>query len=165
MAAVGQNGRMEPIARFSDCRRYRYTLWRTWSGNPGYVMFVGLNPSTADEVRDDPTVRRCIGFAKSWGFGAMCMTNLFAFRATKPEAMKAAKDPVGPENDRHLRRVARKASLVVAAWGVHGTYLGREAVVRGKLPRLHCLGLTRDGLPKHPLYLPRGLKPALWTAF
>ena len=95
---------------FSPCRRYRYTLWRAWDMfNPGYVMFIGLNPSTADEVQDDPTIRRCIGYAKEWGYGAFCMTNIFAFRATDPRVMKAQADPVGPENDKWLTECAKGA--------------------------------------------------------
>src|SRR5690242_6108456 len=105
---------------FSDCRAYRYTLWREWDiFDKNYVMFVGLNPSTADERVDDPTIRRCIDFAKRWGYGALCMTNLFAYRATDPRVMKAFPYPVGPENDKWLVRCAREAGVVVAAWGNH----------------------------------------------
>lgn len=96
-------------------------------------MFVGLNPSTADELLDDPTIRRCVAFARSWGYGALCMTNLFAFRATDPDVMKSADDPVGPENDQHLQDLANGASVVIAAWGVHGTFGGRHSVARAYL--------------------------------
>lgn len=143
----------------SPCRTYRYTLWREWIGGDGYAMFVGLNPSTADETQDDPTIRRCIGFAKSWGYAGLCMTNLFAFRATKPEDMKAAADPVGPENDTHLRTLAAEAGVIVAAWGANGTYRGRDAEVQKLLPSLHCLALTKGGHPGHPLYLLKTLSP------
>jgi hypothetical protein len=125
-------------------------------------MFVGLNPSTADEKTDDPTLRRCIDYASAWGFGGVCMTNLFAFRATKPADMKAAADPVGPQNDRHLRRVAKRAGVVVAAWGAHGRYLGRDLKVFAILRSLHYLKFTKRGLPRHPLYLPKGLEPIAW---
>ena len=148
---------------FSPCRTYRYALWREWIGGEGYAMFVGLNPSTADETQDDPTIRRCIAFAKAWGYAGLCMTNLFAFRATQPEDMKAANDPVGPENDAHLKALAEGAGVIVAAWGVHGTYGGRHNAVRAMLPELHCLALTKDGHPGHPLYLPASLRPVAWV--
>src|SRR5882724_4976365 len=92
-------------AVLSDCERYRYALWRRWAERPA-VLFVGLNPSTADALQDDPTIRRCIRFAKAWGYGALYMGNLFAFRATDPRAMKAEADAVGPDNDGWLRQLA-----------------------------------------------------------
>lgn len=144
---------------FSTCRIYRYTLWREWVGGDGYAMFVGLNPSTADETQDDPTIRRCIAFAKAWGFAGLCMTNLFAFRATDPKDMKAAADPVGPENDAHLLDIAAEARVIVAAWGANGVHKARDIAVRARLPSLHCLRLTKDGHPGHPLYLPKTLVP------
>ena len=124
-----------------------------------YAMFIGLNPSTADEVNDDPTIRRCVAFAKSWGYGAMCMTNLFAFRATAPADMIAASDPVGPDNDVHLIDLARNAGVVVAAWGTNGSHLSRDAAVRALVPSLHCLKKTQAGHPGHPLYLRADLTP------
>ena len=145
---------------FSACRAYRYTLWREWIGGSGYLQMIGLNPSTADEVLDDPTIRRCINFAKSWGFSALCMTNAFAYRATDPHVMKANADPIGPENDRWLVDVAQDAGLIVAAWGVHGVHRNRQAELGRLLPaRLHCLGTTKDGQPKHPLYLRADVRP------
>jgi hypothetical protein len=152
---------------FSPCRRYRYTLWREWpstSLNPcprwnQYLMVIGLNPSTADEIINDPTIRRCIGFAQRWGFGALCMTNIFAWRDTLPENMKRAADPVGPDNDRWLMRCAEGAGMIIAAWGVHGAHIGRADDVRRMVRRLHCLGTTREGHPKHPLYLRSNTEP------
>lgn len=144
---------------FSPCRAYRYALWREWIGGEGYAMFVGLNPSTADETSDDPTIRRCIAFSKAWGYAGLCMTNLFAYRATKPADMKAAADPVGPENDAHLLRLASEAGVIVAAWGANGTHRGRDTQVRKLLPALHYLVLTKDGHPGHPLYLLKTLTP------
>jgi hypothetical protein len=141
-------------AIFSKDRIYRYSLYRElefWYERQ--VMFIGLNPSTADEINDDPTVRRCIGFARKWGFSRMCMTNIFAFRATDPAVMLAAADPVGPENDKVLRECANKSNLIVAAWGNYGTYRQRAQRVREILPGLQCLGKTKIGQPKHPLYL------------
>lgn len=158
---------MESSAVFSPCRRYRYALWRRWGdllvpAHDGYAMFIGLNPSTADETRDDPTIRRCIAFAKSWGYNGLCMTNLFAFRTTEPVRMMAQADPVGPENDAHLLRLAKGAFVVVAAWGTHGSHLGRDVEVRKMLPGLNYLSLTKDGYPGHPLYLPKTLTPIPW---
>lgn len=144
---------------FSADRTYRYTLWREWIGGQGYCMFIGLNPSTADETQDDPTIRRCIGYAKSWGYSALCMTNAFAFRATDPKVMLAAAYPIGQENDVHLLRVSQGAGVIVAAWGSHGTHRGRDQEVRRMLPKLHCLSLTKAGQPGHPLYLKASLVP------
>ena len=142
---------------FSPCQKYRYTLWRRWAPGP-VVQFVGLNPSTADETNNDPTVRRCIDFAKRWNAGALCMTNIFAWRDTDPEKMKRAVDPVGPDNDRWLLAVAEVAAERVAAWGNHGKHLDRSVHVKwlfaGANRPLHCLRLTGTGQPCHPLYLP-----------
>ena len=153
---------MKRSATFSSCRAYRYTLWREWESlfTDEFAMFIGLNPSTADEKLDDPTVRRCIAYAKTWGYSALCMTNLFAFRATNPDDMMRANDPVGADNDQTLRECAgRNAGVIVAAWGVHGTFNGRADQVRMMLPQLHYLRLTKDGHPSHPLYLPQNLTP------
>lgn len=152
----------KPTTVLSNCRQYRYSLWREWIGGDGFAMFVGLNPSTADETNDDPTIRRCIGFAKEWGFAGLCMTNLFAFRATDPSDMLRAVDPIGPENDSYLQGVAMHAGVVVAAWGTNGTHLGRDIAVRQMIPSLKILKLTKDGHPGHPLYLPKTLLPVPW---
>jgi hypothetical protein len=151
-------------ASFSPCRRYRYTLWRIWDFNLPNCVFIGLNPSTADAVNDDRTVSRCISFAHGWGYGSLWMLNLFAWRATDPEDMKAAASPVGQFNDRELHFHAHKAGIVIAAWGQHGEWLGRAADVLGLLGdrKLHCLGLTKEGHPRHPLYLSGKLKPILF---
>jgi hypothetical protein len=121
-----------------------------------------LNPSTADALLDDPTIRRCIGFARAWGFGALEVVNLFAFRATLPSQLRAALDPVGPRNNRFLRAALGRADAVVAAWGAHGSWGGRDRAVLHLLsggidqpwPSPQCLGLTKHGHPRHPLYLP-----------
>lgn len=162
----------EPVmlksAVFSPCRQYRYELWRTWEDlldtSRTYAMFIGLNPSTADESEDDPTIRRCIDFARRWGYSGLCMTNLFAFRATKPDDMLAAADPVGAGNDQHLLHCARSAGVIVAAWGTHGVHLQRDQAVKRLVPGLSCLRLTRDGHPGHPLYLPANLSPVPLSA-
>jgi hypothetical protein len=128
-------------------------------------MFVGLNPSTADATNDDPTVRRCINYAKDWGYAALCMTNIFAFRATDPRDMKAVSDPIGPENDAHLSRLASQAGIVVAAWGCHGIHRGRSSHVLKLMPLLHALHVTKDGDPGHPLYLRGNATPfPYWVA-
>lgn len=151
-------------ALINHIRLLGYALWRTWSEDDGHVMFIGLNPSTADETEDDPTIRRCIGFAKSWGYGGIYMLNLFAFRATDPQVMKAAADPVGPSNDEFLCMYAESAGLVVVAWGAHGVHHRRDEAVRRLISPLHHLGLTKSGQPKHPLYLRGDTKPRAWLA-
>ncbi len=149
-------------AVFSPCRRWRYELWRQWSSDP-FCMFIGLNPSTADENLDDPTVRRCIRYARDWGYGALCMTNIFAWRDTDPKKMKAQADPIGKENNHTLSYRAGQAGIVIAAWGTHGAHLGRHDAVRELLPQLHALKITKDGFPNHPLYLPLDAKPILFS--
>lgn len=143
-------------AYFSDDRTYRYALSRVWGDGP-MLMFVGLNPSTADEHKLDPTLRRVVTFAQREGCGGFWMANLFAFRATFPRVMLLNPQPVGPENDKWLRDIARWCSVIVCAWGAHGGHRGRDMEVRKLLAghTLHCLGLTLKLQPKHPLYLPK----------
>jgi hypothetical protein len=160
------------LCEFSPDRKHRYTLWRDLSiFNGRFVQFIGLNPSTADETQDDPTIRRCKDFAVQWGYGALCMTNLFSYRATDPEDMKAANVPPRELliNRRWIRYVSRKASLVVCAWGVHGEFNNEASLLiealrsENPLAPLYCLGLTKDGHPKHPLYLRADSKPILFA--
>lgn len=151
-------------AKLSACRTYRYALWRIWDQTQPYAMIIGLNPSTADEIHDDPTLTRCISFAKAWGFGGVCMANLFAFRATAPSKMKASIDPIGSDNDAWLAKLSQEAGIVVAAWGNDGSYLGRSTAVKASLAQLHCLKLNKSGEPAHPLYLKSSLKPVPMTA-
>jgi len=153
---------MHRSAKFSPCRRYRYTLWRHWGGLTGYVAFIGLNPSTATETLDDPTIRRCMHYAQDWGFSGLCMLNIFAFRATLPKDMKAEPEPIGPENDLEIHLAAAGAAMVVAAWGTHGKHLDRDRDVRLLVPKLHHLKLNSDGTPGHPLYLRKTLMPIPW---
>jgi hypothetical protein len=150
---------MTASAWISEDRAYRYALLRSWEYGTGFVAFVGLNPSTADENTDDPTIRRCIRFAKDWGYSGLLMANLFAYRATKPKDMMSAKDPVGPLNDRYLQTISTKAGLVIAAWGADGGWRGRDKQVRAMVPGMKCLHLTKDGHPGHPLYLPASSLP------
>lgn len=150
-------------AKLSKCREYRYALWRTWDSSKRYVLFIGLNPSTADETSDDPTLKRCINYAKAWGYGGVCMANLFAFRATKPKVMKAAFDPVGKENDKWLKQSAKDSGLVVAAWGNHGSFRKRSTEVKRLLDELSYLKLNKSGEPAHPLYQKADLQPKHWA--
>lgn len=148
-------------AEFSECRTWRYALWRIWDESKGCVMFIGLNPSTANENDDDPTVRRCINFARDWGYGGIYMMNIFAFRATDPRVMRLAVDPIGPENDHYLYIYHEASDISIASWGNNGVYLKRGEFVANSLAHLHCFGLTKGGHPKHPLYLKTDLKPII----
>ena len=142
-------------AEISACGTYRYALWRRWApAGPG-VLFIGLNPSTADAATDDPTLRRCMGYARSWGFGWVSVGNLFGLRSTDPGALRLARDPVGPGCDVWLGRLLAEADLVVAAWGARGGLLGRDREILGMIEAPHCLAVTKDGHPGHPLRLPR----------
>lgn len=139
---------------------YRYLLWRTWNDAAPRLLWVLLNPSRADELTDDPTLRRCMGFSRTWGYCGVEIVNLFAFRTPYPLSLQQAADPVGSENDRYLAAAARRAGAVVVAWGAGGTYRGRDGVVVALLARHAaqpplCLGITRDGSSRHPLYCPR----------
>lgn len=156
---------MERSAVLSQDRRYRYQLFRVWDRQLPVATFIGLNPSTADETTDDPTIRRCIGYARAWGCGSLEMLNLFALRATDPFEMLRHPDPVGLRNDFYLKQATIGTRVVVAAWGTMGGHLGRDQVVRGLIgDGLHCLRLTKAGHPWHPLYLPKGLTPVPWPA-
>lgn len=149
-----------PRAVLSEDGFYRYFLSRQWGHDGKRVAFIGLNPSVADAENDDPTIRRCVGFAKMWGGTSLWMVNLFAYRSTKPDFLRIVPDPVGPENDAWLERVILSADLVVAAWGNHGKLLGRGAEVENCYrDRLHRLAVTKLGMPKHPLYLSSDLWP------
>lgn len=148
-------------AELSPCRTWRYALWRQWDwqGYGNQCMFIGLNPSTADENEDDPTIRRCIRFAKDWGYGGLIMMNAFAFRATKPKDMKAAADPVGPGNDEALGYRRSQVGLIIAAWGNHCPDKREMEVCHAIGRAIYCLGTTKSGKPKHPLYLRADTKP------
>lgn len=142
---------------------YRYSLWREWNTTSPRVLFVMLNPSTADAIKDDPTIRRCMAFARSWGYGSLEVVNLFAYRTSHPAALRAAPDPVGPDNDRHLLAATQRADLIVAAWGHAGGLLNRNREVMRQLRGpIHCLGTTQRGHPRHPLYLKRETYPLIW---
>jgi hypothetical protein len=144
-------------ARFACRRRYRYVLWRVWEPALGCCNFLMLNPSTADETTNDPTIERCQRRAVRLGYGGLVVTNLFALCTSDPAILRRAADPVGPENDAAIAAAAREARLVICAWGNHGAYAGRARAVRALLGELgvrpYCLGETRAGEPLHPLYL------------
>ena len=153
-------------ARMSACGKYRYELWRDWAAGRR-CNFIMLNPSTADEVENDPTVERCQRRAQQWGYDRLVVTNLFALRSTDPSALLSAEDPTAAgENDLAILEAALASSLVVCAWGNHGHILARSAQVRLMLTEadvvLHYLKLGKTGEPCHPLYLPYSLKPTLW---
>lgn len=153
-------------AVYSDCEAYRYSLTRIWQAEGRIVNFVMLNPSKADEIRNDPTVERCERRARLLGFGGFRVTNIFAWRDTDPMAMRRAAKPIGPENDAVLGAAAMQADQVIAAWGVHGAHLGRGPEVALLLHDTGCdlfhLGLSKDGHPRHPLYLPYARHPQRW---
>lgn len=160
-----QTDRTRSTAVYSACGTYRYALTREWGEGPR-LLFVMLNPSTADERRNDPTVERCERRARTLGFGAMRVANIFAFRATDPRVLKAAAAPVGPGNDQVLREGAQWADQVLCAWGAHGGHLGRgrevEVLLRQNALRLCHLGLTLQGFPRHPLYTGYAVTPVEW---
>ena len=158
-------------AVYSPCEKYRYQLTRTWDPAGTRALFIMLNPSTATEVQNDPTVERCERRARTLGFGAFRVTNIFAWRDTDPKLMRAADDPVGPANDETIRESAvkwiRDGDRIICAWGAHGDHLGRgkavEAILREVGKPLYSLGLTKAGHPKHPLYIGYDRQPDLWV--
>ncbi|MDF0595464.1 DUF1643 domain-containing protein [Psychromarinibacter halotolerans] len=162
-----QKGDAQSTAVYSDCEQYRYLLTRTWDPAGRKALFIMLNPSTATEVQNDPTVERCERRARTLGFGAFRVTNIFAYRATDPKVMRAVADPVGPENDAAIADSAPWADQIVCAWGTHGAHLDRGAQVERLLratglPLFH-LGLSKHGHPKHPLYIGYAVQPELWA--
>ena len=163
---VHQKGDAASVAVYSDCERYRYLLTRVWDPGGTRALFVMLNPSTATEVQNDPTVERCERRARTLGFGAFRVCNIFAWRDTDPRAMRRAADPVGPANDTAIAESCLWADMIVCAWGTHGAHLARgpavERLMRGTGRPLHHLGLTAGGHPKHPLYIGYETRPIRW---
>lgn len=167
-------------AVISGCKKYRYVLWRRWSPSKPLVNFVMLNPSKADAYADDPTIRRCIGFANGWGYGGIIVTNLYGYRATYPGDLHWVDNPIGEKNDEYIQTVAQQSPLIVCAWGQtiremeckgvgkdKGRVLSgqqREQQVKDLLPtdKMHYLRLTQHGHPYHPLYLKGDLTPVEW---
>ncbi|HPE26695.1 DUF1643 domain-containing protein [Albidovulum sp.] len=153
-------------ARYSRCGTYRYLLSRRW-GAGGSLLYILLNPSTATEEHNDPTVERCERRARALGYGGFAVTNLFAFRATRPEDLKRAGAPVGPGNDEAILTAAAAAERLICGWGVHGCHLGRGDAVAMRLRAaghdLWHLGLTQAGEPRHPLYVAYAREPERWS--
>lgn len=157
---------IERTASISCCGRYRHSLGRHWQRNRGFVLFIGLNPSTADANQDDPTIRRCVTFARDWGYGGMEMCNLFDWRSTDPKNLPRNEIAISDKNDPTLRCRVADASLVIAAWG--NVPWARRRIdfvfrdVYSDAKRWHCLKLTKDGFPWHPLYVAKSVKPILF---
>ena len=155
-------------AVYSDCEQYRYSLTRVWEPEARKALFLMLNPSTATEVQNDPTVERCERRARALGFGGFRVTNIFAWRDTDPKNMRAAADPIGPENDATIATFAQWADEVICAWGTHGAHLNRgpdmEVILRATGQTLYHLGVSKAGHPKHPLYISYEKQPEIWNA-
>ncbi|MCZ8334452.1 MAG: DUF1643 domain-containing protein [Rhodobacteraceae bacterium] len=162
-----QKGDAASTAVYSPCESYRYLLTRVWNPAGPKALFVMLNPSTATEFQNDPTVERCERRARALGFGSFRVTNIFAFRATDPRVMRAEPDPIGPANDAAIQDSASDwADRILCAWGTHGAHLNRgpqvEALLRATQRPLFTLGLSKDGHPKHPLYIGYDQQPEPW---
>lgn len=161
-----QKGDAASVAVYSDCEFYRYDLTRIWDASGQKALFVMLNPSTATEFQNDPTVERCERRARALGFGGFVVTNIFAYRATDPQVMRRQPDPVGPGNDSAILAAAETADQIICGWGSHGAHLDRALQVTSLLRRrarpLFHLGLTLAGQPKHPLYISYSVRPTLW---
>jgi len=153
-------------ALFSECGLYRYRLTRRLHGDRGSLLIIGLNPSTADATHNDPTIRRCLGFAERWGHSTLVVTNLFSFRSTQPEGLKKTKSPIGLDTDQILQQEAEKATMILAAWGAHGGLFNRNREVLALLQNypLYCLGITKAGHPRHPLYIRADTLPMPYSA-
>ena len=163
-----KKGDADSVAVYSDCQKFRYTLTRQWLDAGPKALFIMLNPSTATEMQNDPTVERCERRARALGFGSFAVTNIFAYRATDPMQMRGQPDPVGPQNDQAIADAVAWADQIICAWGSHGAHIGRGTQVAALLraigkPLFH-LGLTQFGQPKHPLYIGYAVQPMPWLA-
>lgn len=164
---MSDGGIIKRAADISPCGKYRYTLLRSWHGWEPEAVFIMLNPSTADANVDDPTIRRCAGFARALGCGGLVVINLFAVRATKPADMMRAADPIGPDNHafcvREIAAAGRAKAPVICAWGARGAHMDQDRNMLGWIDAAGvsptALGLTKDGHPRHPLYLPAAARP------
>ena len=154
---------MNSSATFSRCRAFRYELNRIWDISKPKVLFIGLNPSKAKETDDDPTIRRCIKFANSWGFGGLSIVNLFAFCTHDPNELFKAIAPIGPKNDKTIKNHLAKYENVILVWGNHGNYLKRNEEVLKLIKNPLCLKINKNGSPAHPLYLKSDLIPIPYT--
>ena len=153
------NHYIENDAVLSDCGKYRYLLRRTWDHKKPRALYVMLNPSTADARLDDPTIRSCVRLVAGLGYGSMEVVNLYAWRATKPDELLAIADPVGPQNADHVEAALGRCDMPILAWGA---WPARDAsidvrnTIRARRPAAFCFGKTKDGAPKHPLYVKTG---------
>ena len=145
---------------------YRYLLWREWNNSSKTISFIMLNPSRADAEVNDPTITRCINFAKSWGYGRLEVVNLFAYRTPHPSLLKQAAEPIGRDNDRFIIESVEKSDRVILAWGNHGTWRKQDLYTLKLLKNhnhLYSLGITKRGCPRHPLYLRSTIKPQIYN--
>ncbi len=154
---------MKRSAIISNCKLYRYYLERIWNTKKASVMFIMLNPSTADGTNDDPTIRRCIKFAAGWGYGGLIVTNLFAYRTTNPKKLLLVDDPIGPKNNEYIELGHNEAITTIAAWGTKGQILNRNKEVIEQLADLDCIGITQNNHPNHPLYMKADSKLFMYT--
>ncbi|WP_036483598.1 DUF1643 domain-containing protein [Myxosarcina sp. GI1] len=146
---------------------YRYVLWREWNSNSKTVSFIMLNPSRADEKVNDPTITRCINFAKSWDYGKLEVVNLFAYRTSQPSQLKQTAAPIGKDNDKYILETVSRSDKVVLAWGNHGIWQRQDLYVLNLLKNythLYCLGITKQNCPRHPLYLHRTTMPQVFNS-
>ncbi len=152
-------------AVYSECEKYRYVLTVCWDDAARRLLYVMLNPSKATELANDPTIERCERRARQLGYGAFSVVNLFGLRETHPERLRRARRPVGPENEEFILSAADKADDILAAWGVHGAHRDQGGKIRELLQerghRLFCLGQTKQGHPRHPLYISYEIRPTL----
>lgn len=162
---------LDPLTRsacFDPTGTYRYRLDRGWDAVRPVLAIIMLNPSRADQRRDDPTIRRCIGLAQHWGYGALTVVNLFAYCTAYPRQLRQVADPVGPENDEYLKQVGQSVQDILLAWGNAGSLYGRDRAVLARLSvasgTLCCLGINGTGQPRHPLYVPRQTVPLPWPS-
>jgi hypothetical protein len=154
---------VDTSAVLSDEREYRYQLRRKWDSEKPTLAFIMLNPSTADEVEDDPTIRRCVGYAEDWGYGELIVGNLYAYRTSDPEELNKVENPIGPKNDQHLENIYDEADKVVVAWGANKAVGDRETEVAESLGSyMYALDTTKHGHPNHPLYQPKDVEPDIW---
>jgi hypothetical protein len=150
---------MENGAIFSEDKRFRYSLWRIWNDKKPLIMFIGLNPSIANDESNDRTVSKLIKYTEAWGFGGFYICNLFAFITPYPKELKKAESPTGEKNNHYLLETATKCEKIVCMWGNHGSFKERDKEVTAMFSKMHCLDKTKSGQPKHPLYLSAHLKP------
>ncbi|MFY0659282.1 MAG: DUF1643 domain-containing protein [Shimia sp.] len=153
-------------ALYSECETYRYALTRVWDNNAAKVLFIMLNPSKATERQNDPTIERCERRARALGYGGFRAVNIFALRETDPKKMRQHKAPAGPDNDAVVAQSCLWADDILAAWGAHGDHLSRGFEMRDVLKAtgqtIKCLGVTKAGHPRHPLYISYATQPEIW---